>query len=280
LRPLQTAINAAWTEVPQSCFADAPSSASLGRFDHDTPVSYRLDAELNSGQTVELWGYLQVRRDPKVIPQPLMFSQDLITDVDSPNSFTRIQSVSRLPTEETDLLTSLDPTQLWQMGKWTKQANTLECSKAYGVRMEMPTPPAERYRLILVVEPLDEPNGLILGQRSGEQRFLVLLNYGPPETPLSGLENVSGKAIGNETTFRGSLFQKNRVSQVIVTVEKTRCRVEVDGRKIVDWEGDRSALSLNAYWSTPDATKLFLGAYDCRYRFHRISIEPLANPGS
>jgi hypothetical protein len=85
--------------------------------------------------------------------------------------------------------------------------------------------------------------------------------------------------VGNETTFAGNVFQKDRLSQVIVTVARRGVTVSVDGRTVIRWRGSADRLSLSDYWKTPDETALFLGAYDCRYRFHRIALEPISGAG-
>jgi hypothetical protein len=53
----------------------------------------------------------------------------------------------------------------------------------------------------------------------------------------------------------------------------------VDGNLIVNWSGSPARLSLSDYWKTPNDTALFVGAYDCRYRFHRITLEPITGEG-
>ncbi len=269
---LQTAIDAAWVERPQAWTGDAPEVASLGSFDRSTPVSYRVDAQLVGGETAELWGYFQVRSDPDSPPQPLTLAQDLVVPLEHQSDD---QSLAQLPTEEIDLLEQIDAESCWHTGQWTKRDGVLESSKAYGVRIELPYTPPEEYRLTLIVQPLDDPNGLILGQRSGKHRFATLVHYQQGDAILSAIEDIRGRNVGNETTIAGAVFQKHRPSQVIVTVRKNGVQVEVDGRRIISWHGDRSELSLSDYWSTPDASKLLLGAYDCRYQFHRISVERL-----
>ena len=93
--------------------------------------------------------------------------------------------------------------------------------------------------------------------------------------PCSAIEDVDGRNVGNPTTFRGELFRQGQLSTVVVTVTPGRVRMEVDGRTIVDWRGSPEQLSLSDYWKTPDAEALFLGSYDCRFRFHRLSLTPL-----
>ncbi|EMI19498.1 secreted protein [Rhodopirellula maiorica SM1] len=74
----QTAIDGPWIEVPSEIDSAQPEVVSLGRFEEATPVSYRVDAELQSGETAELWGYLQVRSDVNQNPLPSSLSQDLL----------------------------------------------------------------------------------------------------------------------------------------------------------------------------------------------------------
>jgi hypothetical protein len=121
---------------------------------------------------------------------------------------------------------------------------------------------------------------LILGQRLSGKRFMVLVNYLSGQTPASALENVDGKNVNNNaTTISAALMKKNQLSQIICTVRKGSVRVSVDGREIIAWQGDAAELSLSDYWKTPSDQALFLGAYDCRYRFYRVSLTPLSGIG-
>jgi hypothetical protein len=173
------------------------------------------------------------------------------------------------------VLRDLDIEKAWKTGDWSREAGVLTSPKGYGARLELGLTPPESYRLVAIVEPLDPPNGLILGQRSGTSRFVSLFDYAAGEQHLSAIENIDGRNVGNATTFAGDLLRQNRLSQVIVTVSKRGIRMCVDGRTIVDWEGSPEQLSLSDYWQTPNAESLFIGSYDCRYRFHRLTLEPL-----
>lgn len=272
----QTSVDGPWIDIPQRWEGAAPTKADLGKFDRATPISYRVDTELKNGATAELWGYFQVRQQPSVPPQPYALSPDLIAPAAEDATTAKID---KLPKEEIDLLEMTDPKTEWTSGEWTKADGKLVGPKQFGARLELPYSPPQEYRLVLVVEPLDEPNGLILGNRSGERRFATLFNYKPQEAGLSAIEDIDGKNVGNETTFQGNLFKKGRTSQVIVTVRTRRITMAVDGRTIVDWSGTADHLSLSEYWKTPSDSALFLGCYDCRYRFHRITLEPITGTG-
>lgn len=91
--------------------------------------------------------------------------------------------------EEIDLLPFIDPKRDAVNGTWTFQDNEssriLESPKAFGARLEIPFVLPEEYRLTVIAEPLDAPNGLILGQRLAGSRFLVLLGYAEKNNQVS-----------------------------------------------------------------------------------------------
>ena len=262
---LQTDVFGAWIESPVRSFESLPPSVSLGRFDRATPVSYRVDVALEDGQTSELWGYFQVRSEPGTNPRPIRVS----------DAAQRPTPTKTVPANEVDLLKLVDVKRDRVAGDWSLINGRLESPKEYGARIELPGPAPEEYRLTVIVEPLDPPQGLLLGSVCRGHRFAVLLNYAVDKKLLNALENVDGKNVGNATTIERSLFQQQRLSQVICTVKKNSVHVSVDGRDVIDWQGDAARLSLGDYWTTPHPTALFLGAYDCRYRFHRVTLEPL-----
>jgi hypothetical protein len=58
---IQTDLHGPWLALAVARFDRPPSAVELGSFDRPTPVSYRVDAALDDGQSVELWGYFQVK---------------------------------------------------------------------------------------------------------------------------------------------------------------------------------------------------------------------------
>ncbi|QDS94195.1 hypothetical protein FF011L_29730 [Roseimaritima multifibrata] len=110
----------------------------------------------------------------------------------------------------------------------------------------MPYEPKGDDRLCLIVEPIDPPQGLLLGQNVEGNRVAALLQYVTGDQVRSDLENVDGQNVGNRTTVSGSVFKQGRLSQVIVTVRKDSLHVDVAGQRILTWEGaaDRQSLGL------------------------------------
>ena len=151
--------------------------------------------------------------------------------------------------------------------------------KQLGARLQLPCAPPSEYRLTVVVEPIDEPNGLLIGNVVGGNRFACLFSFQTPAGFASAIENIDGKNVGNETTYRGPVFRTGQVSQLVIEVRSQSVSMMVDGRQIIHWQGSSDRLSLSDYWATPAGNALFLGAYHCRYRFHRVTLEPLSGQG-
>lgn len=276
---LQTDVLGPWLEVASFTPSESdlrPDKLNLGRFDRATPVSYRVDAVLDDGRDVELWGYFQVREKTDVGPTPPAgtASSDVkrVTD--------KLAEKPARPQDAIDLLAVVDVTKDQVSGEWQKEGTQLLSPKAFGARLELPYQAPDEYELTVIAEPLDEPNGLLLGLCSGGQRFAALVSYSTGKgSPASALENIDGKNVGNMTTVRRDVLVKDRPSQIVCTVRKDSVTVMCDGHELLQWRGDSKRLSLSDYWKTPNEATLFLGAYDCRYRFSRVTLTPLSGEG-
>ncbi len=266
----QTAVHGPWSEISANWEGDTPSKIDLGSFDRATPISYRVDVELDSGESEEIWGYLQVRTERDLTPQPKILSPDL--RVGQSNNQGSLKKVDRSQT--VNLLEKISIKDCWSVGTWTRDGKSLVGPKQYGARLELPATDYDSYQLNLLVEPLDAPNSLLIGNRHQSNRFATTFGFLTKVGFLSAIENINGRNIGNETTHQGQLFKKNQISQVIIEVHDGRVIMMVDGMMIVDWKGDPSELSLSDYWRTPNPNALSLGTYDCRFKFHQILITP------
>jgi hypothetical protein len=265
---IQTELFGPWHTLAHLPPGPAPATVELGSFDRPTPVSYRIEATLDDSQSAELWGYFQVRDSPDAAPAPNGPSARLVAG-----------SAPRW-SESLELLPLIRPQQDRISGAWVEHEGHLESNRQYGARIEIPYRPPDEYVLTAIVEPLDEPNGLILGQRAGNSRFVVLINFQRPgEPPVSALEDVDGLNFArNITTLQAPLLQANQLASLVCTVRSNEVTVTCDGRPVIQWQGSPDRLSLSDYWKTPNEV-LFLGAYDCRYRFHRLTLTPITGTG-
>lgn len=264
---IQTDVRGPWVQVATGSGTEL-DFIEIGQFDRPTPVSYRVDATVADGRTAELWGYFQVRATQNENPQ-------LIPIANPPSIFSQPKWSSQRDSSN-DILKQLKVDKHWQNGKWTlDDQQRLISPKEFGAKFEFPGEVPRHYRLVIVAEPLDAPNGLIIGSKMGNSRFVTLCNYVPDKDSLSALENIEGRNVGNETTTTRPVFEINQLSQIVVTVAGQRVTVVVDGETLIDWTGRPEQLSLSDYWQTPNPSALFLGTYDCSYRFHRVTLTEL-----
>ena len=288
---VQTSLRGPWTSVPVDTDALRAGVVPLGRFDRPCGVGWRVRGtapkDAGTGNTegrggmegpsaATAWGYFQVRIAPDSPPPPV--------DVDPTDREAAVTTGSSPAADAVDLLAMVDPRRDGVAGEWTRRdadgRTELVAPKAFGARIELPYAPPTAYRLTLIVEPLDEPNGFSIGLRSRDRRFLALLGFGAAGGRVSALENVDGRNLAdNPTRIEGDVFRQHRPAEIVCTVEAAQVSVTVDGRPWIAWKGSANRLSLSDYWQTPRQESLFLGAYDCRYRILRATLEPLVGEG-
>lgn len=164
------------------------------------------------------------------------------------------------------------------MGKWKITPQRLE-SLGFEPRQQvlLPIEPPEEYHLHLEGTRLETPdaksNTLAVGLVRGAQSFVfgteVFVDSG-----TSGVEQLDDRSWrDNETTLPGFHTKINRPFQLDATVRKDGVEVRIDGRLVLDWQGDWSRLKRNDYWSLVGPQQLFLGA-ESKYVFTRIRIGP------
>ncbi len=181
-----------------------------------------------------------------------------------------------IPDSQVDILALVTPEKCWSEGVWTKHGESLESPIHQAARLELPYITPDEYRMTAIVEPLDQPNTLILGQRVSGRRFHISLGYRTPGGVSNSIYAVDGENAG---TVFGSHFTQNQFHEIVVTVLKDRINVAIDGQEVINWKGDLSRLTPSGYWTTPNNEQLLVGSYRCRYRFHRLSIEPISGEG-
>lgn len=76
---VQTDVFGPWVEVPAPVEHPdrPPARVALPAQERPSPVSYRVNVELEDGRKAELWGYFQVREAPNQPPRPARPTPDL-----------------------------------------------------------------------------------------------------------------------------------------------------------------------------------------------------------
>ncbi len=156
--------------------------------------------------------------------------------------------------EPVDLLSRIDVARDTVQGKWTLEDGILESPE----RLRGP----DRDSLRAPCRVPDDRGGRAARRTErpdpwpaapGTTASLTLVNSARRRKPFGARERGREEREGEPHDRGGAVAPPGEPSQVIVTVRKTGVEVSVDGRRIIDWEGARSALSLSDYWTTPNA---------------------------
>lgn len=174
-------------------------------------------------------------------------------------------------------------------GEWTFDKGILKSPKAPRSIIELPVIPPDAYRLTVVVEPLDEPDGLILGQLMRDRRFQIVLHSKEisrslkEAEPSSGMECVSSISLsgGNPTLRFGDVLQRNHRSKIVCDVLPGEVTVTCDEKPLLKWKGaatDLSMTNLDHLWPINHSMFLSLGSENCSFHFHEVTLAPLNSP--
>jgi hypothetical protein len=176
-----------------------------------------------------------------------------------------------------DLLKSVDPKWDSVQGEWYAGQDRVVSPQSGAARILVPAIPPEEYQVTVVAEPREGHNTLVMGLLASGRQFIALLDFQVGETEyVSGLENVDGLKVNNETTYRGKVLKDDGPSTIVYTVRKDRVTVECEGKTIIDFKGAHSRLSLNDFWKVPNKDCLFLGTYSCSYTIHKLELVPIS----
>lgn len=175
---IQTSMRGPWTRIPVTSRMGSARRVTIGSFDRPCSVAYRAvvegpaegEAEDTRRDGAEVWGFFQVRAQADVPPQPVD------ADPTDRNVPTEDEAAEGGGADGVELLPLLDA-RLAVAGSWRTEPAfeagppTLLSPKEFCARIEIPYRPPPAYRLTVVATPLDEPHGLVLGQRSVAGRF-------------------------------------------------------------------------------------------------------------
>lgn len=104
---------------------------------------------------------------------------------------------------------------------------------------------------------------------------VVLLVLDGWEKGISGLNLVNGRSgAGNETTYASRAFKPGEINTIEVSVTGEGIYATVNGKRVINWRGDPSALSMEQMWPQ-DLHKLWIGSWQTHYKVSRFELVEL-----
>lgn len=165
-------------------------------------------------------------------------------------------------------------------GEWEiREGMAFSPGKGGNSTIQLPVDVPAAYQLTARVHKLnDAPQPAVLGLVAADQQCLMVL-CGAGNQLISGLSQIRGLTQDrNETATSDLKMVKGGSYLVTCTVQPGRISVDVDGKRLVDWRGDFSRLSIQNSWKPADLKHLFLASTTGgkQYAYSDITLTPLA----
>lgn len=171
-----------------------------------------------------------------------------------------------------DLLRTADPRLDAVRGIWFIQENTLRMNRDDYARLQVPVAPPERYTLRLQIQRLVGNDQFAVGLVVGERQTMCCFDaYG---ATVSGLQLVDGRKVRDSpSAHRGQVLLRDATAEIILRVTPESVRAAVDGKTIVDWNGDPQRLSVDRPYAVPNEQWLFLAAWNSHFAISEFTLE-------
>ena len=164
------------------------------------------------------------------------------------------------------------------VGKWSQKDGGYICDASNCARFQLPYLVPAEYDLTVVFERIAndfEVFGIVT-----EKGFYTLVIMGDVQ---AGFEVLDGKSIGDQDASTKKMnpgVPMNRPVEVKILVRRTSIKTMLDGKPLVNFEGNFSRLSTNRDWSNPINPKC--PTLSCHYGgtlYKSAILSPLLDPG-
>ncbi|HLY73083.1 MAG TPA: hypothetical protein VKU80_03105 [Planctomycetota bacterium] len=180
-----------------------------------------------------------------------------------------------------NLMRLIDPKRDAVTGEWSMDAGVLSNKGDNGVVLQIPYQPPEEYDLHVVVRRLGSTDSVWTGLVIGNTQVAFVCDGYPASNWVTGFEQVDGKFIDQQPgSLKGQRYiDGGKDATFDFAVRKTSITVQVDGKRLLAYEGPISRLSNRPDVKTPDKKALYLGSWGGKNGYVEVKLTPLSGPG-
>jgi hypothetical protein len=189
---------------------------------------------------------------------------------------------NQVPGSGINLMALIDPKRDAVHGTWTMEDGMLVDQGNESLVLQIPYQPPDEYDLRVGVKRLSSTDSVMIGLVIGNAQVTFLADAYPGEGGrLVGFEQVDGKFLtGQPNAMKGKqLINGDKPTIFEISVRRTSIKVNVDGKKLLAYEGPMAKLSNRPDSKTPDDKALYIGGWSSRLGFTEIRVTPLSGPG-
>lgn len=178
-----------------------------------------------------------------------------------------------------DVLKTVSPKLDAVKGIWFIEENTLRSNRDDFARLQVPFAPPERYTIRLKVKRLFGADqfavGLVVGGRQ------VMCSFDAYGGSVSGLHLVDGKtAKANSTTHKGQVLADDKVANIRIEVTPKSVVATVDGKPVVDWNGDPAKLGQDPKYAVPRTEWLYIATWNTQFAISEFVLDEEPSAGA
>lgn len=179
-----------------------------------------------------------------------------------------------------NLLRMVDPRQDATKGTWNFEGRTLVGIEAEGATIMIPFQPPEEYDLAVTFVRVAGTDAIVIGLVAGGSQFEMVLDGHSGKGGRSGLELVDGKFIDQHSdVVTGLQVEANQTVTVVCSIRKSGIGVTLDGKRLINWQGNFSRLSMGSLYKVTNPKALFIGAYNIRLQVNKILLTSISGQG-
>lgn len=187
------------------------------------------------------------------------------------------------PTNAGDLLAALDIDRDRIQGSWKKeQGKLISPVDAPFAALQLPTATPDEFDLVAELTRISGEGSLLLGfPVQGNQSGVAIDGWGGS---TSGLETIDGEHPDTHPDhYSGSVLPTAKRIKVVCQIRTGSVTVEAAGKRIVEWQGPPTLLSVDSKYRLRLKPSLVIGSRDAEFAISRLElvpVKPLARPRS
>jgi hypothetical protein len=179
-----------------------------------------------------------------------------------------------------NLLRLIDPKQDGLDGEWAFEGGALVSPAVPWARLQIPYTPPDEYELTVIAERKAGNNSLGIGLVRGTTPFALHIDGFPGIGGKTGLDTLDGMVLEkNPASVNGLFFKDNVASTLVVSVRRGGVTLTMDGKVILNWQGNYNRLSQSPVYKAKDSRMMLVGAYESKYHITRMTLVPITGQG-
>ena len=180
----------------------------------------------------------------------------------------------------TNLLPLVDPRKHTLAGIWKAAGGQLGTDTENVSGIAIPVRPTGNYEIEIGFKRMDGNNGTVLNLPVGDNAVALVLSGQSGDVTGLGLINDVGVHQNPTLTKIGVLANKKLHSlavKVVLSGDSANITARLNNSKIIDWNGQRSALSLARVWPLPGPMALGIAAHEITLVVHTLKLRALSD---